>query len=611
MNIKLPVLRFTLQIKLIISFVIIFLLFCVLWYTSQNALETGEKAVNAVLETNELVRLSKQGNINLAKAGQLPKVVESANNGLNEIAVEMLQLQEEFGQISEKIERMNNTGTTAELADNFIKVGNDFYNAMGKFIPIREKMLTYTTEYKGQNRPLPDVLCERELGHIRFIRSLGDSIKKNKRLTGGMDFRECGFYQWYVSNPSKDEDIAEVFEEIDPLHRKLHNYAAEIDKSLAASDQDQANNILKAAQKDLGLLGLYFTGVRNLGAEKYSESQEEFQKQLLDLEEIYNDAVISVNSMEEHLQKEMNTSIKQMDITNGENRSMTFGFSLAGLVLTFMIATYAIWMLSHSVKIFRNMMDGLTYSARTFNEMSERLSDNSSNTLNLAGNASDAMEKTAANIDAVAAAVEEMNASIQEISNSSISSAEIAGEAVEQAKNTVTMANEQRQNAEGIGSVSDMIRSIAFKINLLALNANVEAARAGEAGRGFAVVAAEVKNLASATAEATDSITEKIASLQEGSHKSAEAMSTIGKVISKVSENSSSIAASVEEQSAITTDISNNISGVVHSSQEAAGDIHNVSEAADDTNQRCEGMLNEAAKLTEYAEELNMLLEKF
>ena len=55
---------------------------------------------------------------------------------------------------------------------------------------------------------------------------------------------------------------------------------------------------------------------------------------------------------------------------------------------------------------------------------------------------------------------------------------------------------ELRSHADGIADLLEIIREVADRSDLLALNGSLEATRAGEAGRGFALVAAEMRRLA-------------------------------------------------------------------------------------------------------------------
>lgn len=64
-----------------------------------------------------------------------------------------------------------------------------------------------------------------------------------------------------------------------------------------------------------------------------------------------------------------------------------------------------------------------------------------------------------------------------------------------------------------INKVTNQIRAIAEKTDLLSLNAAIEAARAQEHGRGFAVVAEEVRNLSTVTQKMTRSIEDNLSLL--------------------------------------------------------------------------------------------------
>ncbi|MDE5679152.1 MAG: chemotaxis protein, partial [Lachnospiraceae bacterium] len=73
-----------------------------------------------------------------------------------------------------------------------------------------------------------------------------------------------------------------------------------------------------------------------------------------------------------------------------------------------------------------------------------------------------------------------------------------------------------KEKAIKINEILDMVKKIAQKSGLLALNASIEAARAGEAGKGFAVVANQIKDLSSNTTSSAEDVVKYVAELMEG-----------------------------------------------------------------------------------------------
>jgi methyl-accepting chemotaxis protein len=90
------------------------------------------------------------------------------------------------------------------------------------------------------------------------------------------------------------------------------------------------------------------------------------------------------------------------------------------------------------------------------------------------------------------------------------------------ANQTVNSMDDINSQVSAINEAITIIDQIAFQTNILSLNAAVEAATAGEAGRGFAVVAAEVRNLASRSAEAANEIKAIVANATSKSNQGKE-----------------------------------------------------------------------------------------
>jgi methyl-accepting chemotaxis protein len=278
--------------------------------------------------------------------------------------------------------------------------------------------------------------------------------------------------------------------------------------------------------------------------------------------------------------------------------------------------------LARSVDRRRTLADGFESAVQTVaahvaaaaTEMrttAESLAQATGHVVTQSSQAAAAAVQASTGVTSIASATEEMTSTVAEIERQATASHHAAQGAVSAAAQAQSTMQALTDAAQQIGQVVNVITLVANQTRLLALNATIEAARAGTAGKGFAVVAAEVKNLATQTAGATEQITAQVDTIREATRRSVEAFGGISGSIQSVEQVAQVITQAVAEQRRATSEISESSHRAATGANEASERVAEVTQTTQETSAAASQLQSAAGELSQLAETLRVQVDEF
>lgn len=431
-----------------------------------------------------------------------------------------------------------------------------------------------------------------EVAHYKWASGLSNALYAGTEFTGSIDPTSCVLGQWVYGDKIENADILALRDQIEPLHKELHESASYVLDLLKTDPEAAREYYQKTIQGNLTtLVGLLDKIVEEVTAQN-ELCKEEMQQTIHVMQVISGICFVLVlaclASLVQYVlariikpiiqimekTKPLQEGHLELELERRENNE------LGDLVITIKDSMHQIHKYVEDINRIMSMLSSGDFDVHTsesyigdFKSIEESI-DSFTRTISGAfGNINQAERQVSGHAEQLsssaqslaqgateqASAVEELYATLDELSKNAEKNVQDATYAQENARLTgeqVTVSSEQMkhmvaameditQASQQIGKIIATIEDIAFQTNILALNAAVEAARAGTAGKGFAVVSSEVRSLASRSdqaAKATKELIENsVRAAERGSQIVGEVSETLNKTLELVVKSNSTI----------------------------------------------------------------------